>query len=335
VGDDLAPASLGAALEALRETADELTFVGGEPTLSPALPAAIAEARALGFRAVGIQTNGRRLAEVALAERLVGAGLTDVHVSIHAASAPAHDYHTGVAGSFQALGAGMAAARALGAMVVATTVLTRSSFRGLGDLPALLAARGVAAWHLALPVVAGEAASGFDRVVPRLGLALPFALHALDAAGKRGLPAFISGAPLCALGPFAARALPAELDSARAFAAGCGACEARPGCPGVDAAYLARWNGDELAPRARPAVTPTSALARLFVGAGELGPVVGPAPARTDGVRARRGLPLLDGGAFDGAALRKAEPARGEVPPSAPRKSGEALREIFPDLFKP
>lgn len=331
-GEDLLPAALAATLTELRATADELTFVGGEPTLWSGLPEAIAEARALGFRAIGIQTNGRRLADVALAQRLVGAGLTDVHLSIHAATAPAHDYHTGAAGSFQALGAGMAAVRALGATVVATTVLTRSSFRGLGELPALLAARGVAAWQIAVPVVAGAAAQGFDRVVPRLGLALPFALHALDVAGKRGLPAFISGAPLCALGPFAARALPPELDGPRSFAAVCGGCEARPGCPGVDAAYLARWNGDELAPRPPPVVGPVSALARLFVGVGDRAPVLVPPAQATfaspTGVRPRRGLPVLDG-----APLRKAEPARGEVAPSAPRKSGEALRELFPDLF--
>jgi hypothetical protein len=31
----------------------------------------------------------------------------------------------------------------------------------------------------------------------------------------------------------------------------------------------------------------------------------------------------------------KAQPARAEVAPSAPRRSGEALREILPDLFAP
>ena len=36
----------------------------------------------------------------------------------------------------------------------------------------------VAAWLLEWPRVAGRAAAGFDRVVPRLGMAMPFALHA-------------------------------------------------------------------------------------------------------------------------------------------------------------
>jgi hypothetical protein len=314
-GDDL-PARLAA----LRAGADEITFVGGEPTLRDGLPDAIAAARAAGFRAVGVQTNGRRLAEPGLAERLVAAGLADVHLSIHGASPAAHDYHTGVDGSFRAAMAGMAAVRARGTTVVVTTVLTRSSFRGLGELPALLAARGAAAWHVAVPRVAGAAAAAFDRVVPRLGMALPFALHALDAAAKRGLPAFVSGAPLCLLGPFAARALPPEPDRPRAFAAACDGCAARAACPGVDPAYLARWNGDELAPRAAPSRAPEAALAGLFVGVGEAAPA--PPSASVPAPSPRR-LPVLG----------KAQPARAEVAPSAPRRSGDALREILPDLF--
>jgi Radical SAM superfamily len=317
LSDVVTPAAgIEARLAALRAAADEITFVGGEPTLDDRLPDAIAAARAAGFRAIGVQTNGRRLADAAFAERLVAAGLSDVHLSIHGASEAQHDYHTGVDSSFRALLAGMSAVRALGATIVVTTVLTRSGFRGLGELPALLVARGVAAWQIAVPLVVGEAARAFDRVVPRLGLALPFALHALDAAAARGLPAFISGAPLCALGPFAARALPVEADRPRAYAAACDACAARPACPGVDPAYLARWNGDELAPRAAPGAAPESALARLFVGVGEVAPAAAPAAGP-------RRLPVLG----------KAQPGRGEVTPATPKRSGEALREILPALF--
>jgi hypothetical protein len=316
--DGAAGGDLGERLAALRAGADEITFVGGEPTLHDALTDAIAAARAAGFRAVGVQTNGRRLADVAFAERLVAAGLGDVHLSIHAAAAAAHDYHTGVEGSWRAALAGMAAVRALGAAVVVTTVLTRSNFRGLADLPALLAARGAAAWQIAVPQVAGGAMEAFDRVVPRLGMAIPFALHALDAARTRGLPAFIGGAPLCALGPFAARALPPEAERPRAFAPACDGCAARTGCPGADPAYLARWNGDELAPRDPPAAVADAALARLFVGVGEVAP-----PAPPSATPAARRLPVLG----------KAQPARAEVTAGTPRRSGEALREILPDLF--
>lgn len=305
-------------LEQLRASADELTFTGGEPLLRADLVEQVAAARAAGFARIGVQTNGHGLAT--RAEELEGAGLTDVHVTVLAADPVAHDYHTGTAGSFAELEAGLAAARAHGLLLVAATVVTRSSFRGLSALPLWLRDRGVSAWLLEVPRTAGRAASGFDRVVPRLGMAVPFALHALDTALKLGLPAWIRGAPLCALGPFAARALP---DLPRAFAPACDGCDARPSCGGVEAVYLARYGDGELRPRA-PVTGDAAELARLFVGAGEVHvPEAGrvePSPAAV-----REALPQLG----------KVKPAAGEVVPGEPKKSGEQLREILPQLFEP
>jgi hypothetical protein len=350
---------------------DEVTFVGGEPLLDPALPAAVAAARAAGARRVGVQTNARHLA--AQADMLAAAGLTDVHVSLHGATAAVHDYHTGVDGSFAALVDGVAAARARGLLVVATTVLTRSNFRALAPLPRFCVQRSIAAWQVAVPRVAGAAADGFDRVVPRLALALPYALHAVDAALALGLPAFVAGAPRCLLGPFAARALD---EGTRAYAPVCDGCDARTRCPGVDARYLERFSGDELQALHDTAVsendiaeaendiaetkndiaetkndiavsknrTPLSqraralrltdgerALSRLFVGPGPLAlPPAAP--------RARVTLPLApsEPGPAAGTlpSLPRVQPGRAEVAASAPRRSGEALREILPKLFE-
>jgi hypothetical protein len=295
----------GAALDVIE--ADEVTLVGGEPLLVEKLPEIIAAARKK-YSAVGIQTNGRRLAE------RIGEldGLSDVHLSLHGATAAVHDYHTGVDGSFVESLAGLAAVRARGIEVVVTTVLTRSNFRSLAEMPALLASRGVAAWHIAVPSIAGEAARGFDRIAPRLGMALPFALHALAGAAQRRIPTFVSGAPLCLLGTFASRAL--DLGGG-AFGAACDGCAARARCRGVDPAYLARFSGDELSPRDMPAEAPHP-LMRLFVGAGELVPV-------DIAKAAPKSLPVL-----------RAQPARAEVSAAAPKKTGEALREILPGLFE-
>jgi radical SAM family protein len=313
--DDAGP-PLATRLRAARADADELTFVGGEPLLDLALESAIAQARALGFTRVGVQTNGRHLQ--ARAAPLARAGLTDVHVSIHGASAAVHDYHSGAEESFVALAAGVAAARAHGLVVVATTVVTRSNFRVLAALPSWLRSAGAAAWLLELPRAAGSARRAFDRVMPRLGLALPYALHALDAARRLAVPAFIRGAPLCRLGALARHALP---DEPRAYGPACAGCSARPACPGVDAAYLARFGGDELQACVAPAAE-LDAHARLFVGVGPLqlaeeAPPLGPPRA----VR----LPLAD----------KAVPGRHEVGAPAARKSGAELRAIFPELFRP
>ncbi|MGH7297197.1 MAG: radical SAM protein, partial [Polyangiaceae bacterium] len=193
-------------LEEARVHGDSVTFVGGEPALHPDLDDLVRRARALGFSRVGIQTNGWELAKPGRLAALAAAGLTDVHLSIHGAEARVHDWHAARPGAFDAALAAMTAARAAGLDVVVATVLTRSSFRVLTAIPRLLVGRGASAWCIEVPRWRGLAATHADRIVPRLSLALPFALHALDAAQAVGLPAFVRGAPTCLLGPFASRA---------------------------------------------------------------------------------------------------------------------------------
>ena len=243
-------APLGEQLEAARREGDEVTLVGGEPTLDPRLAEHVAGARRMGFVRVGLQTNGRRLGEPGYVAELARAGLTDVHLSIHGAESAAHDYHTGVAGSFDAALTGLAAVRASGLTAVVNTVLTRSSFRSLAGMPRVLSSRGVAGWRVSIPRSAGRLSADFDRLMPRLGLAVPFALSALAAGEKLALEVGIAGAPRCLLGEYTRWALDdlphvsraphtAQGPTApRAFAEACEGCPARAHCPGLDTAYL-------------------------------------------------------------------------------------------------
>lgn len=309
------------ALRALRKDVDEVTFTGGEPATSAALLDAIAHARRLGFARVGMQTNAVGLASADRVEAVAAAGLTDAHVSIHGPTASVHDYHTGREGSFAAVRRTAHRMRERGIEVVATTVLTRSNFRVLAEMPLVLQQLGIAAWAVSLPLTAGRAADDFDRIHPRLGLALPFALHALARARESGLPAFITGAPLCALGPYAGFVLPCP---PRAFAEICARCPSRSACPGVDAAYLERFTAEELRVREDPpgACPFPDRLLRMFVGIGELAkrrPPLHPAPAQV-----RRSLPILG----------KARPAEQEARTRTAPHSGESLRELFPTLFE-
>ncbi|MBK8264891.1 MAG: radical SAM protein [Nannocystis sp.] len=265
-------AAIEARLLRARGGAEEVTLVGGEPgLLGDRLALWVARARALGFGAVGVQSHGRGL-DAALLDALVAAGLSDLHLSIHGESEAVHDFHTGIAGSFAAAMAALTAARQRGVTVVVTTVLTRSNMRSLGGLAAPLKAGGAAAWTIAAPAAAGQALLSFESVMPRLGLALPYALQALVRARSLGLWSFIADAPLCALGPHRGLAL---RTAARAFVATCDGCAARGECAGLDAVYAARFGGDEVAAarlQSAPSVDPAAAraLRRLFVGAGAL-----------------------------------------------------------------
>lgn len=309
-------------LEVARTAGTEgVTLVGGEPAIDGRFEAFVARARALGFVRIGVQTNGWALAEPGRVEALARAGLTDVHLSIHGAEARVHDWHVGRAGAFDAAMRTWSAARAAALEVVVATVLTRSTFRALAPMPRMLASRGAAGWCIEVPRWRGGAATASDRVVPRLALALPFALHAVDAAETLGLPAFVRGAPSCLLGPWASRALAGDT---RAYGAACQGCASRETCAGVDAEYLARFGDGEIAASAAVASDDRHGEVRaMFVGLGEMASpttvVVAPSPER-----ARVALPLLG----------RPAPGKGEVPASSPKQTGEALKAIFPGLFE-
>lgn len=219
-----------------------------------------AAARAAGVARIGIDVGMRGGADEALA------GIDVVHATVCSADPAAHDLHAGEDGALRRTVALLRAARAARVPVAVTTPISRSNARVLAALPGLLADLAVAAWRVTVPAVEGVWSEKFDARVPRLALAVPYALQAIVTAERAGVAAGIAGAPLCVLGPLRDRALPV---SARAFAPACERCPARADCPGVDPAYLRRFGADELSPRAlRPAAGISGHVPRdMFSGA--------------------------------------------------------------------
>ena len=178
--------------------------------------------------------TGARLAEAA------GAGVRECLFWLQGPTPEVHDWHT-EPGSFQVTLRAIAAARSHGMTVAVASRISRSNARVLVGMPGLLESAGVTLWALLWP--RGSDDPLFTARVPRLGLGLPPALAAIDRARRLGLDARPIGAPLCALGPFAVRALPS---APRSYAGRCQPCAARTRCPGVDAAYLSRFGEGEL-----------------------------------------------------------------------------------------
>ncbi len=275
----VATASSGSFTEALprlRESSEGLTFVGGEPGLVPDLADAIAQARAAGFKRVGLQTNGGALSAPGVVALLAKSGLTDIQLSIHGTDAAIHDHLVGREGALEQALRTLSSARAQRIEVAVASVVTRSNYRHLTPVGRLLATSGVSAWGIVFAESSGRAGPSFDRLLPRLGLAMPHVLHAVDSANQSRLPTFLFGAPVCLAGPFAPRIVSTPT---RAFGAVCGTCPAQASCPGVDAGYLSRFGGDELRPRAAVIATrppQEERLLDLFAGTGETGPATLP-----------------------------------------------------------
>lgn len=203
-------------------------------------------------------------------EALDGAGVDIVHVDLLGKTNDEHDYHAGFVGAFAALGEVLSRARSLSLEVVGTTPVTRSNFRSLRGMLPLLEHNGIRAWRLSCLRIVGPIREAEQRMVPRIGMALPHVLQAVKHAGDSGIEAFVEGAPLCAMGPFADRRFAHHAPGG--FAEVCGGCDARPQCGGVDPRYLERFGAAELRPRpAAPDLRRSAArdrYAAVFVEAG-------------------------------------------------------------------
>jgi len=142
-----------------------LRLVGGEPTLRDDLSSLVTRARTLGVSRVELQTNARRLAYTAYAKQMAAVGVCGLLVGIHGSTAPMHDYHTNVPGSFGQTIRGTRHAVAAGVDVVLCCVVTRSNFRHLAEIVTLGTSLGACTIRLQVPPIAGQTMRLRDRVV--------------------------------------------------------------------------------------------------------------------------------------------------------------------------
>ena len=167
---------------------ETVAFTGGEPTLFSALSAWIAAADARGAASVILQTNGRRLAYRAFAKLLGDASpRLRLDVSLHGATAPMHDWHTGTEGSFAQTVQGLRNARADRIPVGVTVVITRPNFRHLTEIVRVAHAAGAEAVHFAPVEPAGRASRDRARLVPAPEMVAPHLQRAAAEATRLGL----------------------------------------------------------------------------------------------------------------------------------------------------
>lgn len=194
---DRSTAELMAALEADRAHGDELVLTGGEVSIRPDLAALVRHARALGYREVQLQSNGRRFAVPAFCDEMIAAGVTEFSPALHGARPATHDALTRAPGSWRQTVQGIRNLRTRGQRVLTNSVVARSNLRELPELAALLVALDVSQYQLALVHPLGAAWEAFDEVVPRLEEAAPWVRAALVPGIEAGVPCMVEAMPAC------------------------------------------------------------------------------------------------------------------------------------------
>lgn len=264
---------------------DRIAFTGGEPTIRRDLVGLIKAARSLGYLDVKLQSNGLLFTPANVA-RLVEAGVTRFHVSIHTHEGPAYDALVRRAGSFAAMEQGLRAALASGMPVVVDAIVKTDTYAKLPAALAWLADLGVKEVHLWYVSLTDGNRDNLASL-PAMRDAVPFMREAMAIGRERGVEVRSLHVPRCLLGddwphawdPGAQRVMVVtpeatfELRESRLAGqvqvSACAGCRFEAICPGIRPDYLARFGDEEIArARGRAPTRPAS----LPVVQGERGP---------------------------------------------------------------
>lgn len=262
---------------------DRVSFTGGEPTMRADLLPLIREARRLGYADIKVQSNGLLFTE-ANVERLVAAGCTRFHVSIHTHRADRYDDLVRRVGSYPRMVAGLdavvaAVAPSRGALYLTVDLIIKAdTLPDLPDAVRWLHARGIRSVHLWYVSLTDQNRDRIDSL-PRMVDAMPQIAKALRYADAEGFECLSLHVPRCLLGadllthawdpgaddvrvvtPEATFQLERSKITGQVFVPACDGCEHRPLCPGLREDYL-EVHGDAEVAAARGA-TPSRAPTR-------------------------------------------------------------------------
>ncbi|MFT5681366.1 MAG: molybdenum cofactor biosynthesis enzyme MoaA [Myxococcota bacterium] len=176
-----------------------LILTGAEVTLRPDLAEIAQVATTTGrFETVRIQTNARRLRDAEYTAGLVAAGITEYFVSIHAHTPALDRQITRSSRSFEEMKAGVSQLQAVGASIIANTVICRSNVSHLPDIASFILAMGITELNF-WSFLELEGADQTAELIP-LSVSLPLLMEALDRVKAAGQKATVKWMPRCLLG---------------------------------------------------------------------------------------------------------------------------------------
>jgi MoaA/NifB/PqqE/SkfB family radical SAM enzyme len=181
--------------------APEVMFASGEPTLNPEFPRYVCWARELGYRRIGLTTNGRRLGYERYCRRLLENGLNHIVVSVHGPDARSHDGQTRCPGSFDQTLAGLRTLQLLRDQyrftLHSSTVVGRRNHGRVGEIYDLLRPFEFDQYVFNVMQPLGRAAPIVQLLMaPYAEVAREFARF-LDGIGEPRPPFYLVDLPLC------------------------------------------------------------------------------------------------------------------------------------------
>lgn len=261
----LEPAAVAAELRRGRAHGFEaVSFTGGEPTIRPDLLPLVRRAAQLGYGSIKVQSNGLVLGVGDNAARLLDAGVTCVHISIHTHEARAYEAMVRRSGTHGLMQRALVTLAASGVDLGADVILEADTLARLPAAIDWLLERGVGAADLWFVSLTDGNASRPDSM-PTMTAALPFIADARVRAEAGGMRLRSLHIPPCMLGEHADLAFNPALDRVRVVSPdavfdladsaitprrhvpACEGCPHRPRCGGLRPDYIAQYGDIEVA----------------------------------------------------------------------------------------
>lgn len=250
---------------ARRDGVREVDFGGGEPTLRPDLPELARAAKALGYRRIGVKSNGLRLCYPEVVDSLLRAGVDRFALPVWGASPSAHDALSRTEGSFEMMEMAVKHILDLGGDVELDVLLTTATVPELPMLTRSFAEIGVRRFSMWLYCLFGSnqafpelmpTLTAAGRAISRTAVALKKSKLLLSTthvppcflSDAGGLYANIARAGLVIVTPggsFPAETSPFE---AGVKTARCSGCSESARCAGIRPEYLRLFSDAEVRP---------------------------------------------------------------------------------------
>lgn len=243
---------------------DAVSLTGGEPTTRPELLPIVRRAASLGYGSIKVQSNGLVLGVGDNAKRLIDAGVTCVHISVHTHEREAYEAMVRRPGTHAHMQRALEVLAAADVELGVDLILESETLPRLPAAVDWVAARGVRAvdlWFVSLT----DANADRHHSMPPMSAAVPVIAQARARAEAHGTRLRSLHIPPCLLGEHADLAFNPALqrvrvvtpeavfdlaDSAitpRQHVPACEGCDARRRCGGLRPDYIAHYGDLEVA----------------------------------------------------------------------------------------
>lgn len=174
-----------------------IVFTWWEPTVHPDLIECVKFAKELWFISIQIQSNWRNFSKLDYLKKLIEAGVTEFSPSIHGFKATTHDKQVWSPWAWEEVIKWLINLQKLKQAVIINSVVTKSNYKEIPELAALLIKLWVHQYQFAFVHILWSADKNKDNVVPKKTNVMPYIKKALDLGKSAWIICMTEAIPFC------------------------------------------------------------------------------------------------------------------------------------------